>query len=69
MPIAPPRYKLALLTWAGGYLMITTILGLLGPALAAWPLPLRTLIVSTLMVSSLTWIVVPTLTRLCRSWL
>jgi antibiotic biosynthesis monooxygenase (ABM) superfamily enzyme len=66
---APPRYKLALLTWAGAYALITAILGLLGPAMATWPLPLKTLPISVLMVVALTWVVIPSLTRLFRGWL
>jgi uncharacterized protein len=65
----PPRYKSALITWLGAYGMITLILATLGPAIASWPLPLRTLLLSTLMVSALTWLVVPTLTRLLGRWI
>ena len=65
----PPRYKLALLTWVAAYPVITMILGLLGPELASWPLGLRTLVVSVLMVATLTWLVMPGLTRLLRPWL
>jgi antibiotic biosynthesis monooxygenase (ABM) superfamily enzyme len=68
-PAAPPRYKLALLTWAGAYGAITLIIWLLGPAMAGWPLALRTLLISVLMVNALTWIVLPALTRLFRAWL
>ena len=68
-PVGPPRYKLALLTWAGAYALITLILALLGPAMASWPLVLRTLVVSVTMVVALTWLVMPRLTRLCRPWL
>jgi antibiotic biosynthesis monooxygenase (ABM) superfamily enzyme len=68
-PAAPPRYKMALLTWIGAYAAITAILYELGPAMATWPLPLRTLLISVLMVVTLTWVVIPTLTRLFRSWL
>ena len=68
-PAAPPRYKLALLTWAGAYGVITLIIWLLGPTMAGWPLVLRTLLISVLMVNALTWIVVPALTRLFRAWL
>ena len=64
-----PRYKLALLTWAGAYVVITLILDLLGPTMAPWPLPLRTLALSALMVAALTWLVIPGLTRIFRSWL
>ena len=66
---SPPRYKLALLTWAGAYAVITLILVVLGPAMEPWPLPLRTLLISGLMVGALTWVVIPLLTRLFRGWL
>jgi antibiotic biosynthesis monooxygenase (ABM) superfamily enzyme len=68
-PAAPPRYKLALITWAGAYGMITLIIWLLGPTMAGWPLVLRTLVISVLMVNALTWVVLPALTRLFRAWL
>jgi uncharacterized protein len=66
---APPRYKLALLSWAGAYAVITLILEVLGPAMVAWPLPLRTLLLSALMAPAMTWLVIPFLTRMFRSWL
>jgi antibiotic biosynthesis monooxygenase (ABM) superfamily enzyme len=65
----PPRYKLALLTWAGAYAVITLILAVLGPVMADWPLPLRTLVLSGAMVAALTWFVIPSLSRLFRAWL
>jgi len=68
-PAGAPRYKLALLTWVAAYPVITVILGLIGPELADWPLGLRTLVVSLLMVATLTWLVMPMLTRLLRPWL
>jgi antibiotic biosynthesis monooxygenase (ABM) superfamily enzyme len=68
-PSAPPRYKLAVLSWAGAYGLITLIIWLLGPAMAGWPLMLRTLLISVLMAGALTWVVLPALTRLFRGWL
>jgi antibiotic biosynthesis monooxygenase (ABM) superfamily enzyme len=68
-PSSPPRHRLALLTWAGAYPVITAILGLLGPTMVGWPLAVRTLVVSVLMVALLTWVVMPSLTRLLRGWL
>lgn len=65
----PPRYKLALITWVGAYATITLILDVLGPTMAPWPLPLRTLLLSVLMVAALTWLVIPLLSRACRGWL
>ena len=66
---APPRYKIALLTWLGAYPVITVALGVLGPVTARWPLPLRTLLISGLMVVALTWGVLPTLGYVLRGWL
>ena len=65
----PPRYKLALLTWVGAYAVITAILAVLGPVMTSWPLMLRTLLLSVLMVIAMTWVVIPSLTRLFRAWL
>ncbi len=66
---APPRHRLALLTWLGAYPVITAILGVLGPQMVRWPLAVRTLVVSILMVTVLTWVVMPGLTSLLRGWL
>jgi hypothetical protein len=66
---APPRYKMALLSWVGAYAVITGILAVLGPMMATWPLLLRTLLLSVLMVAAMTWLVVPAVTRLFRGWL
>ena len=65
----PPRHKMALLTWSGAWALITLILGVLGPLMATWPLPLRTLAISALMVVGLTWVVIPCLTRTFAGWL
>ena len=68
-PAPPPRFKLAVLTWAGAYGVITLLLALLGPAIASWPLVLRTLVLSVTMVVALTWVIMPRLTRLFGGWL
>jgi uncharacterized protein len=68
-PAGPPRYKLALLTWAGAYVVITVMLALLGPVIASWPLALRTFALSVTMVVALTWVIMPRLTRLFGGWL
>jgi antibiotic biosynthesis monooxygenase (ABM) superfamily enzyme len=60
---------MALLTWPGAWALITLILWVLGPVTATWPLPLRTLLVSVLMVVGLTWLVIPNLTRIFARWL
>ncbi len=68
-PAVPPRYKVALVTWLGAYPVITIILGVLGPVIARWPLLLRTLLISGLMVVALTWAVLPALRYVLRGWL
>jgi uncharacterized protein len=68
-PAGPPRYKLALLTWAAAYAVITLLLDVLGPTMASWPLLLRTLVLSATMVTALTWVIMPRLTRLFGGWL
>jgi uncharacterized protein len=67
--VGGPRAKLALLTWAGAYAVILVVLAVGGPALAGWPLALRALVVSGLMVAAMTWVIVPVMTRLFRGWL
>jgi putative oxidoreductase len=65
----PPRTKLALLTWVDAYAVILVVLAVGGPALASWPLALRALVVSGLMVAAMTWVIVPVMTWLFRGWL
>jgi len=64
-----PQAKLALLTWAGAYAVIMLVLAVGGPAMAGWPLALRALALSGLMVAAMTWVIVPVITRLFRGWL
>ena len=64
-----PRAKLALLTWAGAYAVTLGVLAVGGRAMASWPLALRALVLSGLMVAAMTWVIVPVTTRLFRGWL
>jgi antibiotic biosynthesis monooxygenase (ABM) superfamily enzyme len=65
----PPRRKLFLLTWLGIYPLITALLWLFGPWLAALPLLLRTLLLTGVLVYAMTYGVMPLLTRLFQPWL
>jgi putative oxidoreductase len=49
--------------------VILVVLAVGGPALAGWPLALRALVVSGLMVAAMTWVIMPLMTRLFRGWL
>ena len=68
-PAKPPRHRQALLTWVAAYPVITVILAVLGPEIARWPLALRTLVISVLMVGALTWVIMPALMRVAGRWL
>ena len=63
------RARLALLTWAGAYVVVLVVLAIGGPAMGGWPLALRALVLSGLMVAAMTWVIVPVVTRLFRGWL
>lgn len=65
----PPRYKLFLLTWLAIYPLITAILHLFGRYLSLLPLPLRTLILTGVLVYLMTYWVMPKLMKLFRNWL
>jgi antibiotic biosynthesis monooxygenase (ABM) superfamily enzyme len=65
----PSRWKLALLTWLGAYAVILLVLGVAGPAIADWPVALRALLLSAVMVAAMTWVIVPMIMLLFRSWL
>jgi hypothetical protein len=63
------RAKLALLTWAGAYAVLMLVFAIAGPAIAGWPLAVRALVLSGLMVAAMTWAIVPAMMRLFRPWL
>jgi antibiotic biosynthesis monooxygenase (ABM) superfamily enzyme len=65
----PRRYKQALLTWLAVYPTLTLFLAILNPLMEGWPLPLRTLLVVSLMIPTLFWVILPLLNRLFRGWL
>lgn len=66
---APPRTKMALLTWIGIWPLVTAALLWLAPPLATVPLVLRTAIITVLIVLTMTYLVMPRLARLAGRWL
>lgn len=65
----PTRHKLFLLTWLAIYPLITIILHFFGRYLSLLPLPLRTLILTGVLVYLMTYWVMPMLMKLFRNWL
>jgi uncharacterized protein len=65
----PPRYKMALLTWAVVYVLINLLNTFLTPLLRSLPALIVSLIVSGIMVALLTYVVMPRISRLFSKWL
>ena len=63
------RHKTALLTWAVVYLLITTLLALFEPLLQGLPLPVRTLILTAVMVPAMAYVALPLALRTAAPWL
>ena len=66
---APPRWKMALLTWLGVWPTSLVFGTLLGARLADLPVLVSSGIVAAVIVVCLTWIVMPLLVRLFHFWL
>lgn len=66
---SPPRYKMAVVTWLAVFPTITAIFLLLSPVLNALPFLLRTLLLTLIMVSLMTYVIMPRMTRLFSPWL
>lgn len=65
----PTRYKLFLLTWLAIYPLITIILHFFSAYLIQLPLPIRTLVLTGVLVYLMTYWVMPILMKLFRNWL
>lgn len=63
------RHKMALLTWAIVYPLITIILTTLEPVLSGIALPVRTLILTLLIVPILVYVAMPFATDRFKGWL
>jgi hypothetical protein len=66
---SPPRYKMAVVTWLAVFPTITAIFLLLGPVINSLPFLLRTCLLTLIMVSLMTYVVMPRMTRLFSFWL
>jgi hypothetical protein len=64
-----PRWKMAILIWLGIYPTVTLVFWLLSPFITTFPLPLKTLCVTLVVVPIMVWGILPNLQKLLRSWL
>lgn len=66
---SPPRWKMAAVTWLGVYPCVVVWSQLLGQRLGMLPSFVTTGIVTLLVVVTLTWVVMPALTKMFKPWL
>lgn len=65
----PPRWKMAVATFLGVF-PVATVLGLtLGPAIRSWHFLLGNAVFNACVVTLLTWVVMPLVTRALHGWL
>lgn len=65
----PPRWKMALVTWLGVFPTACVWSSLLSPSLRTLPSLLATAVVDLFIVGTLTWAIMPVLTKLLAPWL
>jgi antibiotic biosynthesis monooxygenase (ABM) superfamily enzyme len=65
----PPRYKMAIVTWLAVFPLATTVFVVLDPLIGGVHAILRTLVFTLIMVSLMTYVVMPRMTRLFSFWL
>lgn len=65
---SPPRWKTSVLVWLGIYPALTLVLWLVGPTIRDWPLPVRTLLMTAVLVPLMVYVLLPGLNRLLAPW-
>jgi antibiotic biosynthesis monooxygenase (ABM) superfamily enzyme len=68
-PNPPPRWKMAVVTFAGVYVYTLLLTKVLGPVIRPWPLLASNAVFNAFVVAGLTWLIMPFLTRVLRGWL
>jgi hypothetical protein len=70
MSHAPKKWKMAVLVWIAIYPTITLLLALLGDQFAqVSPLPLRTFVITIIVVPLMVFSIMPAMQRLLSNWL
>jgi antibiotic biosynthesis monooxygenase (ABM) superfamily enzyme len=62
-------HRVAVVVWLAIYATITLLLAILGPQIATWPLPLRTLVLTGIAVPLMVFVLLPGLQRALAPWL
>jgi len=67
--VAPPRWKMAMITMVAAYFLSLIASIILGPFLIRLPLPASNLIMTLILVIGLTYFLMPSLSNLLKRWL
>ncbi len=67
--VPPPRWKMALVTLVAVYPLSLLLSITVGNWISRWPKLLNSLVFNACIVSGLTWVLMPRLTRLFKAWL
>jgi antibiotic biosynthesis monooxygenase (ABM) superfamily enzyme len=67
--LPPPAYKMAIVTWAAIFPLITLVVVASAPLLGSLPLVARLAVTTGVTVPLMTWVVMPRMTRLLHPWL
>jgi hypothetical protein len=65
----PPRLKMALISWLGVFPTVIFLQFTIFPLIAQWPFLLQATAFTALMITLMTWVVMPVMTSLFRPWL
>lgn len=65
----PPKWKFAVMVWIAIYPAITVLSYILVPLLKDLPIPVRTLIMTLVLVPTMVFILLPLLRKLLGNWL
>lgn len=65
----PPKWKFAIMVWLAIYPTITLVTFLIGDYIKQLPLPLKTLLLTGILVPLMVFILLPLLRKLLGNWL
>jgi antibiotic biosynthesis monooxygenase (ABM) superfamily enzyme len=65
----PPKWKFAVMVWIAIYPTITFVSYLIGDVIKEWPLPLKTLLMTGILVPTMVFVLLPILIKLLINWL
>ena len=67
--VPPPRWKMLLASFVGAYPLVLLLSAFVLPRVEGWPLLARAALLPVVVLSLMTYVVMPQLTRLLRHWL